>query len=185
MNRPRALSGSRRAVAQILYEGTKTASEIADALGRPTGSLFGVITRMVADGVLIANTGEPTRGTRYALAPEVRELLLRDERPPPPEPGMLRDRLRLLFVDAPKHMAEAQRLLSTGPTADRIAWIASTGSGWLVAFDSDSSFPVERLQADLDRHAGTTSTAVLVDEVIAGEEFQLRAEWILADPESG
>jgi hypothetical protein len=183
MNRPRALSGSRRAVAQILYEGSKTASEIADALGRPTGSLFGVITRMVADGVLIADTGEPARGTRYALAPEARELLLRDERPPP-EAGMLRGRLRLLLVDAPKHMAEAQRLLSSGPTADRIAWVASTGSGWLIAFDSDSSFPVERLQTDLDRHAGATSTAVLVDEVIAGDEFQLRAEWMLTDPES-
>src|SRR4051812_28493782 len=111
MTSRRDLRGSRRELAMVFADGPKTAHEASKQLGKPTGSIFGVLKRMHADGLLVGDTDEPTRGTQYTLADSGRELL-RDAASHEHALGVLADGQQLLLVDRPNDVISVQRIFS-------------------------------------------------------------------------
>jgi len=175
------LRGSRLALAEILIEDSKSASEIGRSLGKPTGSIFGVLRRMVAEGLVIADTGKPERGTLYALSPEAQQQL-EEIHSEAPQPGRIVQGQRLIVVEAPDAPTGVQEVFA-GPDAQFIEWAAETGAGgWLVALTSEESYPAQRLRMALEA-AGAKSREVLAGNVISGEELLSRAQWLLEDVE--
>lgn len=158
-----------------------TASEIAATLDRPTGSFFGVLRRMVADGLLVASTGTPTRGTKYSLSRDVRELLSAMDREAAAIPAV-RANQQLVLVDRPESVTAVQRVLAQEWISGLVAWAAETQGGWLLALDAESSFPANRLGAALEA-AGARSRPLRIDDVLAGAELRDRASWALEDAE--
>jgi DNA-binding MarR family transcriptional regulator len=173
--------GSRLALAETLLEGSKSASEIARALDKRTGSIFGVLRRMVAEGLLLADTGQPERGTNYALTREARETVEEIQREVP-QPGLITPGQRLIFVEAPAGLTAAQRILA-GADGELIEWAIETGAGWLLALRSEDSYPVQRLRMAFES-AGAGSREVSAEAVLSGEELATRARWLLEDLES-
>lgn len=173
--------GSRRALAETLLEGGKSASQIASALGKPTGSIFGVLKRMVAEGLIVADTGEPQRGAHYLLSPEARTTLEEIHREAP-QPGRITPGLRLIVVDPPEQLTAVQRIFA-GADAQLVEWAIETGGGgWLLALRSEESYPAQRLRMAFDA-AGARSREVSAIAVLSGEELATRAQWLLEDVE--
>jgi DNA-binding MarR family transcriptional regulator len=174
--------GSRLALAETLLEGGKSASEIAAALGKPTGSIFGVLKRMVAEGLIIADSGEPQRGTHYLLSPEASTTLEEIQREAP-QPGRIAAGQRLIVIDPPDALAAVQRIFA-GADAQLIEWAIETGAGgWLLALRSEDSYPVQRLRMAFEA-AGAKSREVSAVAILSGEELAKRAQWLLEDAES-
>lgn len=181
---PRDFRGSRRELVLAFSDGSKTAHEAGRALGKPTGSIFGVLKRMHAEGLLIADTDPPGRGTRYELAPGVREAL-RDAAVRASVTGIVQTGQRLLLVDHPSDPVAAHRALSRESLAGSVAWAAEVGGGWLLALapDVSSSYPLQRLEAALSQ-AGAACRQVHVDDILGGDELRDRAGWLLEDLEA-
>ena len=59
----RDFQGSRLALALIFGGRRLTLYEVAKALGKPSGSVQGLLRRMVADGLVLADSDPPVRGT--------------------------------------------------------------------------------------------------------------------------
>lgn len=184
MPSPRDFRGSRRELVLAFSDGSKTAHEAGRALGRPTGSIFGVLKRMHAEGLLVADTDPPSRGTRYELAPGVREAL-RDAEAEASAVGTLERGQRLLLVDHPSDPIAAQRALSRESLAGSVAWAAEVGGGWLLALapEVSSSYPLQRLEAALSQ-AGAACRQVHVTDLLDGDELRDRACWLLEDLEA-
>lgn len=176
---PQDFRGSRRPLAQLLMGGSKTASELAQAQGKPTGSVFGVITRMVGDGILVADTESPTRGTRYSLSAPAREVLRAMERPPP-EPGVIGVGQQLLLIEPPARVTEVQEVLARDWISGLVVWAVEIGGGWLLALDAESTYPMQRLRMALEA-VGAVSQDLSARSVLSGKELRDRAEWLLDD----
>lgn len=175
------LRGSRLAVAETLLDGSKSASEIGRSLERPTGSIFGVLRRMVTEGLVAADTGKPERGTLYALSPEARKQL-EEIRRGAPHPGKIVQGQRLIVVETPDAPTAVQQIFA-GPDAEFIEWAIETGAGgWLLALTGEESYPAQRLRMALEA-AGAKSREMLAGTVIAGDELFARAQWLLDDVE--
>jgi hypothetical protein len=173
----RQLKGSRRELAAVFGEDWKTAHEVGVALGRPTGSIFGVLSRMHRDGLLISDCEPepPTRGTQYHLSPHAIELLGAE---PYDEEGVgqLKRGQRLLVVEHRKGRRRASRILAEGSSAGVIAWGAETPSGWLLVMASDvDPFRVQELSSDFEA-AGCRCVEAPVDAVVAGSLLRGRAQ---------
>lgn len=175
----RHLHGTRLLIAQLLLGGSMTASELAQAAGKPTGSVFGVITRMVTDGILTADTESPARGTRYSLSATARQVLRAMERPPAP-PGTIGTGQQLLLIEPPARVTEVQEVLAQDWIAGLVVWAVEVGGGWLLALDSESTYPMQRLRMALEA-AGAVSQDLSARSVLSGEELRDRAEWLLDD----
>src|ERR1700749_5002579 len=68
-------NGRRRKLAPP-FRNASTAKEAARSLGVETGSVFGLIQRMTAEGILEPlGEGEPTRGTEYVLTRDASHIL--------------------------------------------------------------------------------------------------------------
>ncbi len=176
MAHARELTGSRRDLAFVLSDGWRTANEAAKELGRPTGSIFGVLRRMHAEGLLEADTDpeEPTRGTQYRLRPSHHDVLREslDERA---ELGRVAEGQRLLFVERRKGRARASAVLSSSVAAGVIAWGAEMPTGWLLALVPDaSSFRVSQLVVAFEG-AGCRCHEAPVDALASGQLLRERA----------
>lgn len=135
---PGDFKGSRLEVGLTVLDGPRTQYEIAVLQGKPSGSIHGLLRRMVEDGLLKADSDPPTRGTLYEVHPDAREALL-EAAEGFQEPGVLVEHQRLMTIrDGPGRMA-AIRLLSSTALSGAIAWIARTNSAddLLIAMNPD------------------------------------------------
>lgn len=177
----RDFRGSRRELALFFSDGPRTANDASKALGRPMGSFFGVLKRMHADGVLIADTSSPARGTRYSLAPEAREALrasIEEAR----APGQVNTDQLLLVIDRPSKISQIYELFSSSSTGATIDWAAQVDGGWLLAFSPHVTdpYPVEQLQVALDQ-LGIGNHQMRVSALMSGGELRNRSGWLLED----
>jgi hypothetical protein len=176
MAQVRDLRGSRRDLAIVFGDGWKTAHEAAEAVGRPTGSIFGVLRRMHAEGLLIsdADPDPPTRGTQYRLSDDTSEALseaLLEES----GVGQLIEGQRLLVVERKKSRLAAIEVLTESVSAGLIVWGAELPSGWLLAMDLDAdSFRVQTLAVAFER-AGCRCYEAPVDAIVPGSLLRKRA----------
>lgn len=185
MPRQAPLRGSRRELALVFADGPRTAHEAGKALGKQTGSFFGVLRRMHAEGLLVADTETPTRGTQYTLAPEV-QAALTVHSDGAAAIGVVAPRQQLLLVDQPSDPIAAQRVLARHSIAGSVAWAAEVGGGWLLAIADDVSdaYQLQRLEMAL-AHAGMQCRQVHVTGVVAGAELRERASWLLDELKGG
>jgi hypothetical protein len=180
----RDLRGSRRDLALVLADEWKTAHEIGNALGRPTGSIFGVIRRMHADGLLLADSDPdpPTRGTQYRLSESATQLLA-EALSEPNVIGQLAPKQRLLLIERRKSRLAAIEVLAGSTSAGVIAWGAELPGGWLLAIDADvDPFRVQRLSTAFER-AGCRCREAPVDTVLSGTLLRRRAATLLGLPQ--
>ena len=146
------------------------------ALGRPTGSIFGVLRRMHADGLLISDCDPepPTRGTQYRLSENATEMLA-DALSEQNGVGHLTLGQRLLMVERKKSRLAATQVLTESSSAGIIAWAAELPSGWLLVISADADpFRVQSLCTEFER-AGCRCQDAPVDAVLAGPLLRERA----------
>jgi hypothetical protein len=180
MAQTRDLRGSRRELAVVFGDSWKTAHEAASALGRPTGSIFGVLRRMHADGLLVSDSepDPPTRGTQYRLSENATEMLaevLAEES----GVGILEPGQRVLSIHRTKGLRRPAMVLSESHAAGLITWGAELPDGWLLVMSEDvDPFRVQRLLTGLER-AGCVCRQAPVDAVLAGQPLRDRAEQLV------
>jgi hypothetical protein len=176
MARTSDFRGSRRELATVLGDGWMTAHEAAVALGRPTGSIFGVLRRMHGDGLLVADSDPdpPTRGTQYRLSDEAKEALS-DSMNETGGVGQLAKNQRVLVVERKKSRLAATKVLTEGESAGLILWGAELPNGWLLVIDPDADvFRVQVLSAAFER-TGCRCYEARVDDVHSGPMLRRRA----------
>jgi DNA-binding PadR family transcriptional regulator len=139
-----SLRGLRLDVAVALNGQHRTLYETAKALGRRSGDIQRVVRQMLAEGVLVADTDPPTRGTLYSLAPEhveTLEAVLGDTQPH----GQVVESQRVLVLTAPDG-ARLYRALGRSDLTAVVSWAAEFGGDgqWVIALSRAAS----KLQAD-------------------------------------
>jgi DNA-binding MarR family transcriptional regulator len=166
-------------LARALGEGELTVSEIAELIDKPPGSFFGVLKRMVGDGLVVTDSGAPARGTRYSLSAVARQLL-RTAGGEHISPGAVEPSQKLMLVGSPGDLPRAQKVLAQDWISSMIAWAAEVEGGWLLGLDLGSSYPEQRLRMALEE-AGASVRQLSIDEVMSGVELRNRATWLLDD----
>jgi DNA-binding PadR family transcriptional regulator len=177
MAQARDLKGSRRDIAVALSDDWRTANEVAKMLGKQTGSIFGVLRRMHADGLLTADSDPdpPTRGTQYRLTALGLEAL-REALADAGYVGQLAEGGRLLFVERRKGLLPASEVLASKVGAGLVEWAAELPSGWLLALvDGADAHRVHLLQGELEQ-AGCRWHDLHVDALVTGAMLRQRAE---------
>ncbi len=131
--------GSRLAIGLAAADAWKSLYEIAKLRGKSSGAIQGVVHRMVADGLLEADSDPPTRGTLYRVPPEAREALL-EAAQGHQHPGALSEHQRLLTVRGRPGRIKAMELLSSTALAGAVSWVARTNSAdeLLVAMNPEA-----------------------------------------------
>jgi DNA-binding MarR family transcriptional regulator len=117
--------GPRLALALVFGYARLTQYEVAKALGKPSGSVHGLLRRMVADGLVLADSDPPTRGTLYELNPEARAAL-EEAAEGVQTPGLLERHQRLLHVRGDQGRREIMRLLDSTALSGAVGWVAQT-----------------------------------------------------------
>jgi hypothetical protein len=136
---PGDFKGSRLEVGLTVLDGPRTQYEIAVLQGKPSGSVRGILRRMVDDKLLKADSDPPTRGTLYEIHPDAREALI-EAAEGFQTPGSLVEHQRLVAIrDGPGRMT-AIRLLSSTALSGAVSWVARTNSAddLLVAMNPDA-----------------------------------------------
>jgi DNA-binding PadR family transcriptional regulator len=172
----RELRGSRRDLAVVLSDDWRTAHEAAKMLGRPTGSIFGVLRRMHSDGLIRADSDPdpPTRGTQYRLTDAGLEVL-RDSLAQEVQVGHMAGGRRLLHIERRKSLQAASAVLADAATAGLVDWGAELSDGWLLALVEDADpHRVHMLHVAFER-AGCRCRPSAVDAVIPGTLLRERA----------
>lgn len=154
----RDLKGSRRELALVFADGRwRTANEAARAMGRPTGSIFGVLRRMHQDGLLEPDTDEevPRRGTQYRLTAQGQAALvaaLAEEQPP----GRVAVGTWLVIVEhgeAHKPVTSFNSVLENPSVAGEVAWGVSLAWGWILALvEGAAEWHATRLARAFEEH---------------------------------
>jgi hypothetical protein len=181
MTQTKDLRGSRRELAVVFGDAWKTPHEVAIALGRPTGSIFGVLRRMHADGLLVSDCDPetPTRGTQYRLS-DVASEMLADAPAQVAGVGRLAAGQRLMIVERRKARRPPARVLMDSSTAGLIAWAAEMPDGWVLVMTADADpFRIQRLAVALEK-AGCRCREAPVDSVLDGPLLRERASTLLA-----
>jgi hypothetical protein len=124
---PADFKGSRLEVGLTVLDGPRTQYEIAALQGKPSGSVHGLLRRMLDDKLLKADSDPPTRGTLYEIHPDAREALI-EAAEGFQKPGSLDEHQRLIAIrDGPGRMT-AIRLLSSNALSGAVSWTARTNS---------------------------------------------------------
>lgn len=136
----RDFHGSRLALALIFGGRRLTLYEVAKALGKPSGSVQGLLRRMVADHLVLADSDPPVRGTLYELNPEAVSALEEAAESSQP-PGLLTDNQRLLAVSGEQGRAEVMGVLDSMALSSAVGWVAQTGAAGdlLIAINPTAS----------------------------------------------
>jgi|SRR5215211_42607 len=162
-----SLSGRRREIAALLTERDMTLYELAKAMGKPSGSIYRLVHRMVADEILMADPYPPTRGTLFSLNPLHGELL-REGLGGETGTGTLFPNQRLVLVEG-IGVASLYDVFARMSSAASIAWVAEVGGIALLAlFPDTSKVQADRLAIALERAGGTVRSGY-VGEVLAGD----------------
>ena len=167
----RDFRGSRRALALVFRDGPKTAGEASQALDRPTGSFYNLLKRMCAEGLLVADTEELGRGTRYELSADAMRVLLAMDAPEPEAaPGSVAAGDVLLWVEEPKNVRAVPGVLAQEWVGANVRWSARVVGGWLLAVDGADEL-VELRLCDALQLAGAEARALVVRKVAGGADM--------------
>ncbi|MET0600918.1 MAG: hypothetical protein ABW167_02915 [Baekduia sp.] len=140
---------------------------------------------MAAEGLLVADTDEPGRGTRYRLAPEADTVLRAMEREAEePVVGVMVENQQVVLVERPKvaRREGVRRVLAQRWVAEAVLWAAESAAGWVLVLTS--AHQAERLQLALTR-IKVRSSMIDVDRLMTGAELSQGAAWLLEDVEAG
>ncbi len=168
----------RRLDLAIVFRKARTAKEAARALGVETGSVFGLIQRMTAEGILEPlGLGEPTRGTEYALTEDgAHALALELERSRDPEEGagaVLDGQEVIVARGGP--LSRVQAVFADPGLSRPIAWAATLGADWMLALSADADkFAAQKLVTALEG-AGCICEHGKVDSKLSGRRLRERA----------
>jgi hypothetical protein len=163
---------TRREIAAAVSERPRTLYELSKALGKPPGSIAGLVRRMVDERLLDAEPDPPVQGTEYRLnaaAESALEEALGADR----TPGRLRGGELLLLVEGDADGRLVYDVLSRRGLSASVGWAAMTErGGWLLALAPDGS-PVqtERLRVAL-RRAGLSYAEWRVGHLMAPDEMR-------------
>jgi hypothetical protein len=174
----------RRLNLAIVFRKACTAKEAASILGVETGSIFGLMQRMTAEGIIEPiGLGEPTRGTEYVLTEDgAHALTLELERRRDPEEGAgtIREGQEMVIVRGGP-LTEVQSVFADPALSLGIAWAATLGADWLLALSADTDqFAAQRLVVALER-AGCKCERGKVDSRISGRRLRERAANLVGD----
>ncbi|HXQ88372.1 MAG TPA: hypothetical protein VN733_01925 [Solirubrobacterales bacterium] len=172
----------RRLNLAIVFRKARTAKEAARALGVETGSIFGLIQRMTAEGIIEPiGLGEPTRGTEYVLTGDgayALELELERRRDPEEGTGAVLDGQEMIVARGGP-VSRVQSVFADPGLSHPIAWAATLGSDWLLALAADADkFATEKLVIALEA-AGCSCEYGRVDSRLSGPRLQQRAADLL------
>jgi hypothetical protein len=173
--------GSRLAIALIVAEVWRPLYEIAKLQGKPSGAIQGVVHRMVADGLLEADSDPPTRGTLYRVPPAATEALL-EAAEGVQEPGTLREHQRVLTIRGGPGRVKAMELLGSTALAGAVGWVARINSAddLMVAMNPEAEAElVDSLVAAL-LEAGFKCREGLVAQIMSGRELREHSRKVLA-----
>jgi|GEM_PF-3322724 len=176
----RDFRGSRLEIGLVFSEGERSLYEAAKALGRSSGSIQGLVRRMVADGQLTADSDPPTRGTLYKIHPDAREALA-EAAEGLRSPGSLVKHQRLLTVWGGSRLA-AMRILDSTAVSGAVGWVARTNSAdeLLIAMNPDANdLRVDKLVAAFET-AGFDYREGLVASIMSARELRLHNKTIHA-----
>jgi hypothetical protein len=163
-------------VALAFADGPRTLYEAAKALGKPTGSIYGLVQRMLADELLLADSDPPVRGTMYELNPAFREALEHSAQGDH-IPGVLVRNQRTLTISGGPDRMTAMEILARPTLSGAVAWTARTdsGSGMLLAMATDAEdVQVDRLYAALTK-AGFSCQEGVIGQVTTAAEIRAHA----------
>jgi DNA-binding PadR family transcriptional regulator len=169
----RDFHGSRLALALVFSGAQLTLYEIAKALGKPSGSVQGLLRRMVADKLVIADSEPPTRGTLYELNPEALAAL-EEAAEGTRQPGLLLRGQRLLSVRGDKGRSLAMRLLEPVAISGAVSWVAETNFAdeLLLAINPDADdLQIHTLVVAFE-DAGFSCSEALVANVRSAHELR-------------
>ena len=171
---PLDFKGRRLGLANV-FRDWSTAKEAAAELGVETGSVFGLIKRMHAEGILAADSDpeEPTRGAQYRLTHEARIALekLDEALGGEEEPGHLLDDQRLLIARG-ETLTDIEEVLADPALTSAIAWASWLGSSWLIAMRPDSDGYAWRKLASALERAGYLCERGRIDELQTGRRLR-------------
>ena len=173
--------GSRLAIALTVLEMWRSLYEIAKLQGKSSGAVHGVVHRMVADGLLEADSDPPTRGTLYRVPPEAREALL-EAAEGSQQPGSLKQHQRLLNVRGGPGRIKAMTTLSSSALAGAVSWVARVNSAdeLLVAMNPDAEDELVDSLVIALLDAGFKCREGLVAQIMSGRELREHNGKVLA-----
>lgn len=173
--------GSRLAIALTIIEVWRSLYEIAKLQGKSSGAVHGVVHRMVADGLLEADSDPPTRGTLYRVPPEAREAVLKAAEGSQ-QPGSLKQHQRLLIVRGGPGRLKAMEMLGSTALAGAAGWVARVNSAdeLLVAMnpEADDELVDSLVVALLD--AGFKCREGLVAQIMSARDLREHNRKVLA-----
>jgi hypothetical protein len=179
----RNFRGPRLELGLAFSDGERTLYEAAKALGRSSGSIQGLVRRMVADGLLAADSDPPTRGTLYEIHPDARDALL-EAAEGLQAPGSLAEHQRLLSVWGGSRL-EAVRILASTTLSGAVGWVARTNSAdeLLVAMNPEASdLQIDKLVAAFEA-AGFKYREGLVASIMSARDLRRHNETITTSVE--
>jgi hypothetical protein len=167
------IAGSRLEVALSVLDKGRTQYEIAKLQGKPSGSIHGLLRRMVEDRELKASDDPPTRGTLYEVHPDAHQAVVKAAEGFQ-RPGMLTEHQRLISVRGGPGRMEAMQILSSTTLAGAVSWAARTNSAddHLVAMNpaADPSL-IDALVLALSK-AGFEVREGLVTQIMSASELR-------------
>lgn len=174
----------RRLKLAIVFRKARTAKEAASALGVETGSIFGLMQRMAAEGIVEPiGLGEPTRGTEYVLTEDGAHALaleLERGRDPEEDTGTVVDGHEVIIARGGP-LTDVQLVFADPALSLVIAWAATLGADWLLALSVDADqFAAQRLVVALER-AGCKCERGKVDSRLSGRRLRERAVDLVGD----
>jgi DNA-binding MarR family transcriptional regulator len=168
----------RRLDLAIVFRRACTAKEAARSLGVETGSIFGLIQRMTAEGIIEPTSlGEPTRGTEYVLTEDgahALELELERSRDPEEGAGSVLDGQELIIARGGT-LSRVQSVFADLELSRAVSWAATLGADWLLALSVDADkFAAQKLVVALEG-AGCKCEYGKVDSMLSGRRLRERA----------
>lgn len=176
--------GSRLAIALIVAEVWRSLYEIAKLQGKSSGAIHGVVHRMVADGLLEADSHPPTRGTLYRVPPSALEALY-EAAEGFQQPGELKQHQRLLTVRSGPGRIKAMEMLGSTALAGAVAWVARINSAdeLLVAMNPEVEDDLVDSLVIALQQAGFKCREGLVAQIMSARELREHNRKVLARAE--
>lgn len=179
--RSKDFAGSRLEVGLSVLDKPRTQYEIAKLQGKPSGSVHGLLRRMVKDGQLKPDSEPPSRGTLYEVHPDAKDALL-EAAQGFQDPGTLDEHQRVLTVWGGPGRAKAAELLSSAALAGAVSWVARTNSAdeLIVAMNPDGDDGLIDALVLAFAEAGFETREGLVTQIQSGREMRDHNKKVIA-----